>query len=250
MSLLHIFLGEFLGTLVLIFLGNSVVANVTFKGTHGRGGGIITIAWGWALAVFAGICISNIWNTGGFINPAVTVGKWVGGQITSVDALIFIISQFAGAFIGQILVDTVYWQHIKTEKPSTVLGMHGTAPTHDKSIFTNFVTEYLSTTILIAVIFFTLSMANGAQLWFGGAPFVIAMVVLAIGLSLGGTTGYAINPARDLSPRILHWIMYKTLSKHLNVKNNSISSNWTYSWIPVIAPLTAGVTMGAILRLT
>ena len=245
-TLLGIFLGEFLGTAMLIFLGNGVVANVTFKKTLGRGGGIIAIAFGWAIAVFAGVCIAQIWITGGYINPAVTIGQLTKGNITIVQGMIYLVSQFLGGLFGQILVDGIYWQHIKEEKVSTVLGMHSTGPTH-KNIFTNLLNEYLSTIVLVAIVFFSLS-SNPS--WFGGAPLGVALVVLVIGLSLGGSTGYAINPARDLSPRIIHWIMYKTLYKSMDIDKQVISSNWSYAWIPVIAPLTAGVTMGLIWRLT
>ena len=242
----NIFLGEFLGTAVLILLGNGVVANVTFKKTLGKGGGLIAITFGWALGVFAGVAIANIWDSGGFINPAVTMGQWVAGKIGNLDALIYILAQFLGALVGQIVLDIFYLQHIKDENVRTVLGMHSTIPTH-KNIFTNLFSEYIGTIILISIVFYAiLNPVNSS--WFGGAPYAVALVVLSIGLSLGGTTGYAINPARDLSPRFVHWVMYKAFRKHLNI-SQQITSNWNYAWIPVVAPLVAGATIGGLWRI-
>ncbi len=238
-TMLHIFLGEFLGTMALILLGNGVVANVNFKKTIGSKGGWIVVTFGWAFAVFVGVSIANIWGTGGHINPAVTIGKWVGGQITSVQAGVFIGSQFAGALVGQVVINIFYWQHIKEEAPATVLGMHSTGPTHQKAWFTNFFSEYVGTIILVAMAYF--GIAGG---WFSSAPLAIGFTVFAIGLSLGGTTGYAINPFRDLAPRIVHKIMYKSVPV-LKVANGSlVSSNWKYAIVPVVAPIMAGITVG------
>lgn len=234
-----IFIGELLGTMVLILLGNGVVANVTFKKTLGSGSGLIVIAFGWAIAVFTGVAVANYWGTGGHLNPAVTVGQWAGDQIGSTDALTYLGGEIVGALLGQIIVNIFYWKHIQEESMATVLGMHSTGPTHKKSIFNNFFSEYVGTIVLVLMAFFAISGS-----WFGGAPFAIALTVLVIGLSLGGTTGYAINPARDLIPRIVHYITYKTLANRMVIKVDKIESNWSYSWIPVVAPLAAGVTVG------
>ena len=233
---MDIFLGEFLGTATLILLGNGVVANSIFKKTIGSKGGWIVITLGWAIAVFTGVSVANIWDTGGHINPAVTMGLLIGNQLDVVDGLIYISSQFFGAIIGQILIVIFYWQHIKEEDQSTVLSMHSTGPTH-KSIFTNFFSEFMGTVILVLMAYFAIQSD-----WFQGAPFAIALTVLVIGLCLGGTTGYAINPFRDLGPRIVHSLIYRFTP--LNKEGTIVNSNWSYGWIPVVAPTTAGIVIG------
>ncbi len=237
--MLNIFLGEFLGTMALILLGNGVVANASFKKTLGSNGGWIVIVFGWAFAVFVGVSIANIWHTGGHINPAVTIGQWVGGNITSEEALVYMASQFAGALIGQVIVNIIYWQHIKEEENQVVLGMHSTGPTHPKSWMTNVFTEFVGTCVLVLMAYFAI-----AGTWFSSAPLAISFAVLAIGLSLGGTTGYAINPFRDLAPRIIHKIMYKTSTVLKTSNGTMVSSNWKYAIIPVVAPVLAGITVG------
>ncbi len=232
----NIFIGEFLGTATLILLGNGVVANSIFKKTIGSKGGWIVITLGWAIAVFTGVSVANIWDTGGHINPAVTMGLLFGDQLKIVDGLVYMASQFLGAFVGQIIVVIFYWQHIKEEEQGTVLSAHSTGPTH-KSIFTNSFSEFIGTVVLVTMAYFAISSD-----WFQGAPFAIALTVLVIGLSLGGTTGYAINPARDLSPRVVHALIYRFTS--LKSKVETVNSNWTYSWIPVVAPTTAGIVVG------
>lgn len=244
-----IFLGEFLGTFVLILLGNGVVANVSFKKTIGTGGGIFFVTMGWAIAVFVAVMVANIWHTGGHLNPAVTIGQMVGNKITITKGLVYFASEFAGAMVGQIAVTIFYFQHIKDEKDFNVVrGMFSTNPTHKKSILNNLFSEYVGTIVLVVAAFFAISMGGGANT-FGGAPYAIAMVVLVIGISLGGTTGWAINPARDLGPRIVFqvmiWISPRISPKFLGEKDGVASANWKYSWIPVIAPLAAGATVGA-----
>ncbi len=233
------FLGEFLGTMALILLGNGVVANTVFKKTLGSQGGWIVITFGWAFAVFVGVSVANIWDSGGHINPAVTVGQLVGGNISVEEAAGYIGSQFVGALVGQILVNTFYWQHIKEEQPEVVLAMHSTGPTHKDAWFTNFFSEFVGTMILVVMAYFAI---NGQ--WFGSAPIAIAFAVFAIGLSLGGTTGYAINPFRDLSPRIVHKVMYKIMPALRREGGVAVSSNWKYAIIPVVAPLSAAVVAG------
>ncbi len=237
--MLNIFLGEFLGTMALILLGNGVVANVNFKKTIGSKGGWIVITFGWAFAVFVGVSIADIWHTGGHINPAVTIGQLIGGQITSAQASVYIASQFAGAIVGQVIINTFYWQHIKEEKADVVLSMHSTGPTHKKAWFTNLFSEFIGTGILVTMAYFAIE-----GTWFGSAPLAIGFTVFAIGLSLGGTTGYAINPFRDLAPRIVHKIMYKTMRVLKTENGTLVSSNWKYAIVPVAAPVLAGIVVG------
>ncbi|MCR8613392.1 MAG: aquaporin family protein [Mycoplasma sp.] len=240
MNIMDIFTGELLGTMVLIILGNGVVANVTFSKTYGSKSGLIVIAFGWAIAVFSGVMVANYWGTGGHLNPAVTIGQYVGGKIGSDEAFTYFGAELLGAILGQIVVDIFYWQHIKEEKMATVLGMHSTAPTHKKAVYNNLFSEFVGTSILVIAAYFGIQAG-----WFAGAPLAVALVVLVIGLSLGGTTGYAINPVRDLMPRVVHFVMYSMMKKQLGLTNGEkVESNWTYSWIPVVAPLAAGSIVG------
>lgn len=246
MTLLDVFLGEFLGTLVLILLGNGVVANVVFKRTGGAKAGFLAITTGWGLAVFLGVMVANSFATGGHLNPAVTTMLWVKGDIEVDYAFTYYGSEFLGAIIGQIIVSTFYWQHIKEkENKEVVLAMHSTSPTH-KQAWSNLFSEFVGTAILVSCAMILPLTFNGSNdplmttiLGFAG-PLSMGLVVFSIGISLGGTTGYAINPARDLGPRIVHALMpYAHKQK----------SNWTYSWIPVLAPLLAGVVVGGFGRL-
>lgn len=236
----NMFLGEFLGTWTLILLGNGVCSNVNYKKSLGYKSGWIVIAFGWGMGVFLGVCISNnIFKTGGWINPAVALAQLVSNKTDFSHFIIAIIAEFAGAIVGQIIVNIFYWQHIKENNCSSVLGSHATGPTHPKAWFTNIFSEYIGTCVLVAMALFGI-----ASNWFGGAPLAIALVVFSIGLSLGGTTGYAINPFRDLCPRIVHYFMYKIYGKIIKQKDDIISSNWKYSWIPVLMPLAAGASIG------
>lgn len=253
MTLLDIFLGEFLGTMFLILLGNGVVANCIFKNTLGAKSGFLAITIGWGIAVFIGVFIANSFGTGGHLNPAVTTTLWVKGAITSGQAGVYYGSEFLGAGIGQLVVSAFYWNHIKeADNKNALISIHSTGPTHKKTL-SNLLSEFVGTGVLVAcALALTPSMMNGSPesktfidmkdiMRFAG-PLSMGIVVLSIGISLGGTTGYAINPARDLAPRIVYALMpYK--NKPAN------SANWSYSWIPVVAPLAAGVVVGAFGRL-
>jgi glycerol uptake facilitator protein len=221
------YLGEFIGTCILILLGDGCVANVILKGTKGNGGGWIVITTGWAVAVFVpAMLFGSI--SGASFNPALTIGLACAGKFDWAQVPGYVIAQFAGAFTGGFLVWLMYKDHFDaTEDQGTQLGVFCTGPAI-RNLGLNLVSEIIGTFLLV----FTLSVPNGSQ--FGG--FFVYAVILTIGISLGGTTGYAINPARDLGPRIAHAVF--------PMKGKG-GSDWGYSWVPVAGPVIGGI-LGAV----
>jgi glycerol uptake facilitator protein len=221
------YLGEFIGTCILVLLGDGCVANVILRGTKGNGSGWIVITTGWAVAVFVPAMIFGS-ISGASFNPALTIGLAVAGKFDPALVPGYVAAQFAGAFVGAFLVWLMYKSHFdETSDPGTQLGVFSTGPAI-RNTGLNLISEIIGTFILV----FTLSVPNGSQ--FGG--FFVYAVILTIGISLGGTTGYAINPARDLGPRIAHAV--------LPMKGKG-GSDWGYSWIPVTGPLVGGI-LGAL----
>ncbi|AUB31625.1 MIP/aquaporin family protein [Spiroplasma floricola] len=230
---------ELIGTMVLILLGNGVVANVVLKNTKGNNGGLIAITIGWAVAVILGATIASAMGGKAHLNPAVTIAMISNGWEKNVGSFyllpLILLGQILGAILAQVILDIFYIKHIthtiSENEPSMVLAMHSTGPTY-RNIVLNFFSEFIGTAVLILAIF-------ASATWFKTAnfmgPIFVGIAVLAIGLSLGGTTGYAINPVRDLMPRIVY--------QCLPVKNK-VKADWQYSWIPVAAPLAAGVIVG------
>ena len=227
------FISEIIGTATLVVLGDGVVANVILSKAKGYSGGLIAITVGWSMAVFVGVFISAA-ASGAHLNPAVTIGLAYAGKFDWSNVPLYIAAQFIGAMLGAFLVWLAYKQHFdETEDPNLKLGVFCTAPAKRNSMF-NFITEFIGTFVfMFAVLSLTKSSTSLGSL--NALP--VALVVLAIGLSLGGPTGYAINPARDLGPRIMHAL--------LPIKNKR-DSDWKYSWIPVIAPIT-GALLAALL---
>jgi len=230
------YLGEFIGTLILILLGDGVVANVLLRNSKGEHSGWIVITLGWgmavALAVYAVAAVS-----GAHINPAVTIGFASVGILPWAQVPGYIIAQLLGAFVGAVLVWLTYYDHWKeTDDPTLKLGVFSTIP-QIRNTVPNFVTEVIGTAMLL----FGVLAILGATAPFSQAgiivPLLVGFLVLAIGLSLGGPTGYAINPARDLGPRIAHAV--------LPIPGKG-DSDWSYSWIPIVAPLVGGI-IGAVL---
>lgn len=226
------FIAEILGTMVMILLGNGVVANVSLKGTNGNNSGWIVISTAWAFAVFAGVIIAGP-ASGAHLNPIVTLGLALIGKFSWNLVPVYITAQMIGAMSGALLVWLSYKDHFTaTEDEGAKLACFSTGPAI-KNNFSNIMSETIATFILIFSIFYiagpSLSITNDSSATIGlgtiGA-LPVAIVVWAIGLSLGGTTGYAINPARDLGPRIMHSI--------LPIKG---SSNWSYAWIPILGPI-------------
>jgi len=238
------FTAELIGTMILILLGNGVVANVVLKGTKGNGGGWMVITTGWALAVFAGVVVAGPYS-GAHLNPAVTIGLAIGGKFPWAQVPAFIIAQLLGAMIGTFLVWVMYKDHYKiTEDPIMRAASFYTIPAI-KNKRLNFISELLGTFVLIMAVFYITNGELGKEKTpiglgsIGAIP--VAFIVWAIGLSLGGTTGYAINPARDLGPRIIHSI--------LPMKGKS-KTDWKYAWIPIMGPIVgAAIAAGLYLIL-
>ena len=237
------FTAEFLGTMVMILLGNGVVANVVLNETKGKNGGWIVISLGWGLAVFMGVAIAGPYS-GAHLNPAVTLGLALAGMFPWSKVFLFVSAQFLGAAAGAFLVWLMYYDHFnKTEDPGAILGCFSTGPAI-RRLGNNFISEVIGTFVLIFVIYYiTGPSLNGHNLelvkvgmgTLGALP--VALLVVAIGLSLGGTTGYAINPARDVAPRFMHTI--------LPMKYKG-SSDWSYSVVPIMGPLV-GAAIAALI---
>ena len=224
------FNAELIGTLFLILLGNGVVANVTLKGTKGHNSGWMVITTGWALAVYVGVVIATPYS-GAHLNPAVTIGLAIAGKFAWNKVLLFICAQLIGSLIGSFLVWVVYRDHFNaTPDPDTQLGVFSTGPAIHNRLF-NLLSEITGTFVLVFVIFYFTNAEISDKKTLVGLGSIgsipVAFLVWAIGLSLGGTTGYAINPARDFGPRIMHSILPIT---------NKGSSNWKYASIPIFGP--------------
>ena len=219
------FTGEFIGTTLLIVLGDGVVANAILTKTKGNNGGLISITFGWAIAVFVGVYASNYFGGGGHLNPAVSIALAAFGDFDKALLLPYIGAQFAGAITGSIIVWIAYKQHFDaTPDGNTKLAVFCTGPAI-RSTFFNLITEIIGTFILMLG---ALLMAKPEHSLGTLNALPVALLVLGIGLSLGGPTGYAINPARDLGPRIAHFF--------LPIPNKR-DSDWAYSWIPVLGPV-------------
>lgn len=229
------FIGEIIGTALLIVLGDGVVANVLLKNTKGEGSGWIVITFGWGMAVFVAVfAVASV--SGAHINPAVTIGLAMAGKFPWSEVPVYILAQMIGAAIGALVVWIQYRQHFDITDDSNVkLWVFSTAP-QIRSYWNNFISEVIGTFVLVFGVLYLASPSVGL-----GAldSLPVGLLVFAIGLSLGGTTGYAINPARDLGPRIMHAI--------LPVPNKR-DSDWTYAWIPVFGPI-AGSLLAALLYL-
>lgn len=222
------FVAEIIGTALLVLLGDAVVANVVLKGTKGQGSGWIVVTFGWAMAVFVAV-FSVAAFSGAHINPAVTIGLAVAGNFAWANVPVYILGQMIGAFIGAVLVWAHYRPHFAvSENPEMKLAVFSTAPAI-RSAPDNFVSELIGTFVLVfAVLYIAVPDVGLGAL--DALP--VAFVVLVIGLALGGTTGYAINPARDLGPRIAHAILPIPGKR---------DSDWGYAWIPVLAPVTGAI---------
>jgi glycerol uptake facilitator protein len=227
------FLPEFIGTAVLVLLGDGVVANVVLNKTKGNNGGWIVITFGWAIAVFVGVYVCASLGGNGHLNPAITIADAVKtGDWSKVP--VYIGAQMLGAMFGALLVWLAYRQHFdETADADGQLAVFCNAPAI-RSTVNNLITEIIGTFALVFGAFsFTGAKINDVGISLGSLNALpAALLVLGIGLSLGGPTGYAINPARDLGPRIMHFIL------PIKGKRNS---DWSYSWIPVVGPVIGGI---------
>ncbi|GAB4424351.1 MAG: MIP/aquaporin family protein [Bacteroidia bacterium] len=235
---MHPFIAEFIGTALLLLMGAGVVANVVLQGTKGHAGGWIVITTGWALGVFIGVVVAGP-HSGAHLNPAVSLGLALAGSFDWALVGSYVLAQFAGAMTGAGLVWLMYRDHFRaTEDAAAKLAVFATAPAI-RNLVPNLLSEVIGTFVLVFVVLY----ATGASLLgnpqtpiglgaLGALP--VALLVWVIGLSLGGTTGYAINPARDLGPRIVHALLVRG------------DSDWGYAWLPVLAPLVGAALAGGL----
>jgi glycerol uptake facilitator protein len=235
---MNAFMAEFVGTMLLVLLGDGVVANVLLKGSKGNNAGWIVITTGWGLAVAVAVyCVGVV--SGGHINPAVTLALATIGQFEWWKVPGYLVAQFAGAFVGAVLVWLAYLPHWGvTEDKGAKLGVFCTGPAIRRPSL-NVITEVIGTAVLLIGVLAIPSVKNlspesGFSTGFG--PFLVGVLVWSIGLSLGGSTGYAINPARDLGPRIAHAVLPIPGKR---------DSDWGYAWVPVAGPIIGGV-LGAL----
>jgi len=227
------FLGELAGTALLIVLGDGVVANVILNKTKGKGSGWIVIAFGWAMAVYVGVFVAAPFSKA-HLNPAVTLAFAFIGKLQWNMVPLYITAQILGAMVGSFFVWVSYRLHFNaTEDANTKLGVFCTIPEIRHSI-SNLLTEIIGTFVLIFGVLFIAAPANSL-----GAldALPVALLVLGIGLSLGGPTGYAINPARDLGPRIMHFLLPIPGKR---------DSDWAYAWVPIVGP-SIGALLAAVL---
>ncbi|PPK88297.1 glycerol uptake facilitator protein [Neolewinella xylanilytica] len=235
------YLGEFIGTAILILLGNGVVANVLLDKTKGHDGGLISITFAWAIAVFTAVFITAPLS-GAHLNPAVTLGLAWAGKFSWALVPGYFLTQVAGAFVGQALVILAYRDHYRaTDDPGKILATFSTDPAIPNAV-SNVLTEAIGTFVLVFAVLYITGPKFGEDAGSLGAldALPVALVVLGIGLSLGGPTGYAINPARDLGPRVAH----ATLPL-----SNKGDSNWSYAWIPVVGPMLGATAAAALWHL-
>jgi glycerol uptake facilitator protein len=226
------YLAEFLGTMLLTLLGNGVVAGVLLRDSKAENAGWLTIVFGWGLAVTLAIyAVGRI--SGAHINPAVTLALFVNGDFPGHQVAGYMLAQFAGAFTGSVLMYFHYLGHWpRTESPAVKLGIFCTGPAIRAAV-PNLISEIIASIVLVLALLFI-----GANKYYEGLnPLLVGALIVSIGLSLGGTTGFAINPARDFGPRLAHFI--------LPIPGKG-SSDWSYSWIPIVGPFIGGV-LGALL---
>jgi glycerol uptake facilitator protein len=227
-----IFVSEMIGTALLVLFGDGVVAAVVLSKSKANAGGWIVITTGWAMAVLIGVFAASY--SGAHINPAVTIGLAVAGDLPWGDVPTYLAAQFTGAFLGAILVYLAYLAHWgETEDPGLKLAVFSTGPAVRKPV-ANLITEVIGTFVLVFGVYAIFKVGGVAEpsLSAGIGPILVAFLVWGIGLSLGGPTGYAINPARDLAPRIAHAL--------LPIPGKG-DSDWAYSWVPVVGPIAGGI---------
>jgi glycerol uptake facilitator protein len=222
------FFGELIGTALLILLGDGVVANVVLKNTKGSNSGWIVITMGWAMAVFVGVLVAS-GASGAHLNPAVTLSLAAAGKFSWGKVPLYLVAQMLGACVGAFLVWLQYKSHFDvTDNKDLKLAVFCTGP-QIRSQLSNIISEAIGTFVLVFAVLH-ISSPKGGLGSLDALP--VALVVLVIGLSLGGTTGYAINPARDLGPRLMHAL--------LPIPNKR-DSDWAYAWIPVASPIIGGL---------
>lgn len=222
-------LGEFIGTALLLMLGIGVVANVVLNKTKGQNAGWIVITFGWSMAVFVGVYASTSIGGSGHLNPAVTLGLFAFDGFDAMYVLPYVLAQLAGAFTGAVIAWLSYKQHFDASNDAALkLAVFCTAPAIRNPVY-NLITEVTGTFVLL---FGALLMSKPVNSMGALDALPVGLLVLSIGLSLGGPTGYAINPARDLAPRVAHAL--------LPIKGKG-GSDWSYAWIPIMGPIAGAL---------
>jgi glycerol uptake facilitator protein len=247
---MNAFLAELIGTAIILVFGAGVVANVVLSKTKGGNSGWIVISWGWAIGVFVGVFASQDYS-GAHLNPAVTLGLALGGKFAWAQVPSYMAAQLIGAFLGAAIVGLFYGEHFKvTDDLDAKLAVFCTAP-NIRVIWRAFVCEAIATFFLVFPVFLMTSAkvtlpglagaaGQDAPIGLGSlGALPVALLVLGLGLALGGTTGYAINPARDLGPRLAHAIL------PLGKKRDG---DWGYAWVPVLGPLVGGAIAGVLAK--
>ncbi|HER0776332.1 TPA: aquaporin family protein [Streptococcus pyogenes] len=221
------FIGELLGTFILVLLGDGVVSACILNKTKAQNSGWIAIVLGWGIAVTVAVYISGFMS-GAHLNPAVTLAMAAIGSLPWSQVVTYLVAQFLGAMLGALVLYLHYYPHWKeTKDAGTILACFSTGPAI-RHTWSNLLGEALGTAVLVITV-----MAIGTnKVAAGFGPIIVGFVVMAVGFSLGATTGYAINPARDLGPRIMHAL--------LPIPNKG-DSDWSYAWIPVLGPILGGV---------
>jgi len=244
---MNVFISEFLGTFVLLFFGGTVVANVSLKKTlaSGRGDAWILITAAWGFAVFCGVVVAGQFS-GAHLNPAVSIGLAVAGKFSWELVPLYVFAQLLGAMAGSFLTYIFYVDHFKiTEDEAAVKGCFCTAPAI-RNYKNNFFSEFLGTFLLVFILFYiaspTIEVAGVTIVQYGIGSLdalPVGILVWVLGMSVGGTTGYAINPTRDLGPRLVYSLLPR--------KNKN--PDWAYAWIPVIAPICGAIAAGMLFNM-
>ncbi|MBD5269017.1 MAG: aquaporin family protein [Bacteroides sp.] len=223
---------EFLGTFVMILLGVGVCACTSLTKSKGLGGGWVVVTLAWGLAVMCGVLVAGPY-TGAHLNPAVSIGLATAGKFSWALVVPYIVSQILGAILAAVAIYYFYKDHFDlTEDEDTKLGVFATIPAIE-NMKRNFLSEVIGTFVLILVILFMSGKGNTSEVGLGSiGALPVSLLVIVIGMSLGGTTGYAINPARDLGPRLAHFI--------LPIRKKG-SSKWKYAWVPILGPIIGAI---------
>ncbi len=232
------FLAEMFGTMTLIVLGDGVVANVLLNKSKGQNSGWIVITAGWAIAVMSGVFVSSALGGSGSLNPAITIANWLRPGANITDGVMALIGQFVGAILGAVLVWLLYLPHwAETKDEGLKLAVFSTGPAI-RNPMANLMTEIIATFMLVFVAGAIFSAKIGIGGTLGLGPIAVGGLIWGLGLSLGGPTGYALNPARDLGPRIAHFF--------LPIAGKG-GSDWGYSWVPVVGPIIGALVAVVVL---